>query len=304
MRNKTLLFVLAGAVIFGLIAAVSVSRYLSGAQAGNALAPVVVAKVEIPLGARIIAEQLTTAQMPQNAIPEGAFNSVDKLVGRYTTARVLARETITNARLAPEGSTGGLSAVIPEGYRAMAVRVDDEAGMEGFILPGTIVDVLVVIDPPDGSNQGPVSKIVLQNIKVLASGQNMDEPQDRREPTLGRTVTLLVTPDQAEKLSLASSAGRLRLALRNIIDDNDERTFGANKRSLLTGEAAQPIPDLASQKVAEPQPPRPRVRRAPPLMMTVGDRLGLPSAVPTPAPTPRASIEVFEGTKKRTVNFP
>src|SRR5262245_21476301 len=121
MRNKTLFFVLTGAVIFGLIAAVSVSRYLSGAKAdnsGSGLNSVVVAKVEIPLGARITAEQVTTVQMPQNAIPEGAFDAVEKIVGRYTTARLLARETVTAARLAPEGSLGGLSAVVPEGYRA------------------------------------------------------------------------------------------------------------------------------------------------------------------------------------------
>ncbi|MGE0129710.1 MAG: Flp pilus assembly protein CpaB [Blastocatellales bacterium] len=301
MRNKSLLFVLAGAVIFGLIAAVSVSRYLSGAQAGNTLNSVVVAKLEIPLGARVVAEQLTIVQMPPTAIPEGAFDAVEKLVGRYTTTRILPRETITASRLAPEGSTGGLSAIIPEGYRAMAVRVDDEAGLAGFIMPGTLVDVLVVIVPPDGAAQGAISKIVLQNIKVLASGQNMDEPQDRRDPTIVRTVTLLVTPDQAEKLSLASSEGRLRLALRNSIDQNDEKTAGANKRSLLTGEAARLIPDISSQKTAEPQTPKPRVRRVtPPLIMNIGDK---PTTAATPAP-PRNTLEVYEGTKKRTVNFP
>lgn len=303
MRNKSLLLVLVAAVIFGLIAAISVSRYLSGAQAGNNLVPVVVAKVEIPLGARIVAEQVATVQMPQNAIPEGAFDIIDKLVGRYTTVRILPRETITASRLAPEGSTGGLSAIIPEGYRAMTVRVDDESGMAGFLMPGTLVDVLVVIQPPDGSNLGSISKIVLQNIKVLASGQNMDEPQDRRDPANVRTVTLLVTPQQAEKLSLSSAEGRLRLALRNSIDQNDEKTLGANKRTLLTGESALPVPDITAQKIGEAQPPKPKVRRAPPLMMNVGDRLGLPAATPTPAP-PKAIIEVFEGTKKRTVNFP
>src|SRR5262245_14324107 len=121
MRNKALLFVLAGAVIFGLVAAYGVSRILSGAQAGADSDTVVVAKVEIQLGAKIIAEHLTTVRMPRSAIPEGAFSASDKLMTRYTGVRILPREIITESRLAPAGSTGGLSAVIPEGFRAMAV---------------------------------------------------------------------------------------------------------------------------------------------------------------------------------------
>jgi pilus assembly protein CpaB len=179
-------------------------------------------------------------------------------------------------------------------------------GLAGFILPGTLVDVLVVIAPVDGSNQDPISKIVLQNIKVLASGQNMDEPQDRRDPTNVRTVSLLVTPEQAEKLTLASTEGRLRLALRNSIDQNALQTPGANKRTLLTGDAALPAPDAVLQKKVEPQPPKPRPRRSAAPLTIVSGKIGPPAATPAPAPLPkpRPSMEVFEGTKKRTVDFP
>ena len=108
--------------------------------------------------------------------------------------------------------------MIPEGYRAMTVKVDDVVGISGFIMPGTLVDVVVTITPDDRSSD-PISKIVLQNIKVLASGQNIDKPKNDREVERSiRAVTLQVTPEQAEKLALASSEGKLQLVMRNSVD--------------------------------------------------------------------------------------
>ncbi|HEX8119187.1 MAG TPA: Flp pilus assembly protein CpaB, partial [Pyrinomonadaceae bacterium] len=259
MRNKRLLFVLGSAAVFGLLAAVSVSRYLSDAQASaRNMNNVVVAKVDIPLGTKIEAEQLSTAQFPPNAVPEGAFDSPDKLVGRVTVTTVAARETVTDFKLAPEGSQGGISAVIPAGYRAMTVKVDDVIGVAGFLQPGTMVDVLTVIDPPGNNMSGnPISKIVLQNVKVLASGQNLDKPKDEREADTVKAVTLQVTPDQAEKLALASTEGKLRLMLRNQVDQNDEQTKGVDKKSLLSGEHAQPAPEPGSLKSEQPAPVQP-----------------------------------------------
>src|SRR5215218_5742176 len=202
MQNKRLLIALAGAVVFGLIATVSVMRYLSQAQAYQRnLSDVVVAAEGIPLGTKITREHLTVTQMPNGSRPEGAFDSVDKVVGRVTSAGVGRREPITEYRLAPVGVAGGLPAVIPDGYRAMAVKVDDVVGVSGFVLPGSFVDVVVVINPVDQS-QGPISKIVLQGIKVLASGQKIDQPKDDREPHTAKAVTLLVTPEEAEWLAL------------------------------------------------------------------------------------------------------
>jgi pilus assembly protein CpaB len=179
---------------------------------------VVVAKVEIPVGSRIIPEQLTIAQFPANVTTEGAFAVVDdKLIGRVASISISAREPITEGRLAPVSAVVGLSSVIPEGYRAMTVKVDDVVGISGFIIPGTLVDIVVVITPPKGSGQDEVvSKIVLQNIKVLASGQNIDKPKDSRKVERSiKAVTLQVTPEQAEKLVLASSEGKLQLVMRN-----------------------------------------------------------------------------------------
>ncbi len=299
MRNKRFFIVLAGALVFGLLAAVTVTRYLSSAQAYTKnLNRVAVAKVAIPLGTKIIPEQVTVVQFPAESTPDGAFESVEKLAGRVAVVNIAAREPITEARLAPEGTAGGLSAVIPEGYRAMTVKVDDVVGISGFIMPGTLVDIVVVIIPGDSGVQAqdPISKIVLQNIKVLANGQNIDKPESEREANSVKAVTLLVTPEQAEKLALAVSEGKLQLVMRNSIDQGDEQTPGINKRGLLGGERAQPVPDPGSLKSEQANPkPVSRQHRPEPK----------PAAAASPVVVPpRTQVEMIEGAKKRNVDFP
>jgi len=301
MRNKRFLIVLVGALIFGVLAAVSVSKYLSSAQAYTKnLNRVAVAKVAIPLGSKIIPEQITVVQFPKESTPDGAFDSPEKLAGRVAVVNIGAREPITEARLAPEGTMAGLSAVIPEGYRAMTVKVDDAAGISGFIMPGTMVDVVVTIDPREGSGmQDPISKIVLQNIKVLANGQNIDKPENEREANSVKAVTLQVTPAEAEKLALATTEGKLQLVMRNQIDQNDEKTPGVNKRNLLNGDVANPAPEPGSLKSEQSkQESKPVVRRSAPVAKPAA------AAPAAPQPTPRASVEMIEGAKKRSVEFP
>jgi len=299
MRNKRFFIVLAGALLFGLLAAVSVSRYLSSAQAySKDLNRVVVAKVAIPVGTKIIPEQVMVVQFPKESTPDGAFQLPEKLTGRVAVINIAAREPVTESRLAPEGTAGGLSAVIPEGYRAMTVKVDDVVGISGFIMPGTLVDVVVVIDPGDRGSQDPISKIVLQNIKVLANGQNIDKPENQRDVNSVKAVTLQVTPEQAEKLALASTEGKLQLVMRNSIDQGDEQTTGVNKRGLLNGEHAAPAPDPGSLKSEQPRPAKPVARRVAYMQ---------PEAKPAAAPSPQAprfSVEMIEGAKKRNVDFP
>lgn len=302
MRNKRFFIVLVGALIFGVLAAVSVSRYLSSAQAYTKnLNKVAVAKVAIPIGSKIIAEQIMVVQFPKESTPDGAYDSPEKLAGRVAVMNIAPREPITESRLAPEGTAAGLSAVIPEGYRAMTVKVDDAAGISGFITPGTLVDVVVTIDPREGSGQqDPISKIVLQNIKVLANGQNIDKPKDEREATSVKAVTLQVTPEQAEKLALAATEGKLQLVMRNQIDQGDEQTPGVNKRSLLSGETAMPAPEpgaLKSEQSKQQTSAPKAVRRSAPVAKPA-------EAAPAPQPTPRASVEMIEGAKKRSVEFP
>jgi len=300
MRNKRFFIVLVGALMFGVLAAISVSRYLSSAQAYTKnLSKVAVAKVQIPLGTKIVAEQVTVVQFPKESTPDGTFESPEKLVGRVAVMNIPAREPITESRLAPEGTAAGLSAVIPEGYRAMTVKVDDAAGISGFIQPGALVDVVVVIDPREGSGmQDPISKIVLQNIKVLANGQNIDKPQDQREANSVKAVTLQVTPEQAEKLALASNEGKLQLVMRNQIDQGDEQTKGVNKRELITGsDRANPVPDPGSMKSEQPKGDSRPVRR-------VRVQAEPKPAAPAPEVKPRTQVEMIEGAKKRSVEFP
>jgi pilus assembly protein CpaB len=300
MRNKRFFIVLVGALIFGVLAAVSVSKYLSSAQAyQNNLNKIAVAKVAIPLGSKIIPEQIMVVQFPKDSTPDGAFDSPEKLAGRVAVMNIAAREPITEARLAPEGTSAGLAAVIPEGYRAMTVKVDDAAGISGFIMPGTLVDVVVTIDPREGSGmQDPISKIVLQNIKVLANGQNIDKPENEREANAVKAVTLQVLPEQAEKLALASSEGKLQLVMRNQIDQGDEQTKGVNKRNLLGGDTANPLPEPGSLKSEQPKTEARPVRRSAPAPKA--------AAITAPAPqaTPRTQVEMIEGAKKRNVEFP
>jgi pilus assembly protein CpaB len=307
MRNKRFVIVLGGAVVFGLVAAVSVSKYLSSAQAySKNLSSVVVAKVAINAGEKLIAEQLETMQFPRGAAPDGVFESPDKLVGRVAVVSIAAREPVTDFKLAPEGSAAGLSSMIPEGYRAMTVKVDDVVGVSGFIMPGALVDVVVVINPVENNGQqNPISKIVLQNIKVLANGQNIDRPKSEREPESVKAVTLQVLPEQAEKLALASSEGKLQLVMRSSVDQGDEQTQGVDKRRLLGGERATPVPDpgaMKSEQTAKPAAPV-APRRAARAAAAHEEKPAAPAAPAAPAP-PRNSVEVIEGAKKRSVDFP
>jgi pilus assembly protein CpaB len=305
MRNKRFFIVLVGALIFGVLAAVSVSKYLSSAQAySKNLNRIAVAKVAIPIGTKILPEQVMVVQFPKESTPDGAFENPEKLAGRVAITNIAPREPITESKIAPEGTAGGLSAMIPEGYRAMTVKVDDAVGISGFIQPGTLVDVVVVIDPDaQAGMQNPISKIVLQNIRVLANGQNLDKPDDEKQANSVKAVTLQVTPEQAEKLALAANEGKLQLVMRNQIDQGDEQTPGVNKRSLLTGEKASQQPEPGSLKSEQPKQesaPRP-VRR---VRVEQSAEPKPAAAAPTPQPAPRTSVEMIEGSKKRAVDFP
>jgi len=277
-----------------------ITRYLSNAQAfTKELGNVVVAKTEIQLGQKITAEQLALSPIPNGSAPEGAFRKLEQVVGRVAITPIGVREAITNLKLAPQGVGAGLSAVIPEGYRAMTVKVDDVVGVSGFVMPGSFVDVVAVIVPTNrqgGYTQGPISKIVLQNIKVLASGARIDSPNNQREPTSVNAVTLQVTPEQAEKLVLAANEGKLQLVMRNYGDKEDTQTGGANKGSLLSGESVKPEPAPPSEaEQPKPAPARPVVHIRPAMPRR---------EKPVAQPVSHNSIELIEGAKRREVEIP
>jgi len=302
MRNKRLIIALTGAVLCGLIGVMLVTRYLSNVQAFTKdLGNVVVAKQEIPLGEKITAEQLALTPIPNGSLPQGVFRKMEDVVGRVAITPIGARETITNMKLAPAGTGGGLSAVIPEGYRAMTVKVDDVVGVSGFIMPGSFVDIVAIVTPisQSGAVNGPISKIVLQNIKVLASGAKIDSPENQRTPTEVKAVTVQVTPEQAEKLVLAANQGKLQLVMRNYGDQEDTKTKGANNASLLSGETYVPQPEQPSEK---PQVSKPSANHAP-----VVRRVSVAPAqqdAPVAQPIRRNSVEFIEGNKRREVEIP
>jgi pilus assembly protein CpaB len=298
MRNKRLVIALTGAVLCGLLGVMLVARYLSSVQAFTKnLGNVVVAKTEIQLGEKITAEQLTLSPIPNGSVPDGAFKKMDEVVGRVAITPIGVREPITTLKLAPVGVGGGLPAVIPEGYRAMTVKVDDVVGISGFVMPGSYVDVVAVILPTSRQGveeRGPISKIVLQNIKVLASGAKIDSPENQREPTSVKAVTLQVTPEQAERLVLAANEGKLQLVMRNYGDSEESQTKGASKNSLLSGESYTPplqtIPPTSSTgtpvTVKRATAPLPKVEK------------------PAAPPVSRNSVELIEGSKRREIDMP
>lgn len=301
MRNKRLILALTGAVLCGLLAVMLVTRYLTNIQAFTKdLGNVVVAKADIPLGAKITAEQLAFAQIPNGSLPEGAFRKLEDVVGRVAITPIGMKETITNMKLAPAGTGAGLSAVIPEGYRAMTVKVDEIVGVSGFIMPGSFVDVVAIVIPASQASAagGPISKIVLQNIKVLASGAKIDSPENQRQPADVKAVTLQVTPEQAEKLALATNEGKLQLVMRNYSDQQDADTKGANKASLLSGQTYVPQPAPPSEKAEAPRPVANHAPRIMPISME-------PKPEKPAAPAPRRnSVELIEGAKRRDVEIP
>jgi pilus assembly protein CpaB len=298
MRNKRLILALAGAVVCGLLGVLAVTRYLSGVEAFTKdLGNVVVAKQEIPLGTKITKEQITLAPIPNGSVPEGAFRKIDDVVGRVAIQAIGVRETITPMKLAPEGTGGGLSAVIPEGYRAITVKVDDVVGISGFVMPGSYVDVVAVITPTSREgvqSEGPISKIVLQRIKVLASGPKIDSPENQREPTNVKAVTLMVTPEEAEKLVLAANEGKLQLVMRNYSDDEDADTKGSNKNTLLRGDNVNPEPEPPAATQTE----KPTWVRHTPVARPKPEK-------PATAPVEQSknSVELIEGSKRRDVTI-
>jgi pilus assembly protein CpaB len=301
MRNKRLIIALAGAVLCGVLGVMLVTRYLSSVQAYTRdLGNVVVARVAIPLGEKIAPEHLMLAPIPNGSAPEGAFRTIEEVTGRVAITPIGVREAVTLSRLAPEGVGGGLPAVIPEGYRAMTVKVDDVVGVSGFVMPGSYVDVVAVIVPPAAQgvqSQGPISKIVLQHIKVLASGAKIDSPENQREPNSAKVVTLQVTPEQAEKLSLAANEGKLTLVMRSYTDREDSQTKGVNKHSLLTGDSGADDPAPKPEKTEQPKAVRKPVQKR--------IAVAIPKEEKAPAqPAARNSVELIEGSKRREVDMP
>lgn len=275
MKAKGMGFLLV-AMLAGLAAVVLGTRWLQAKSAGDGNR-IAVAAVELQLGSRIAPEAIRLVEWPSGSIPNGAFNDIAKLDGRVAITGIQPGEPVLESRLAPEGTKGGLSAVVPEGKRAITVRVNDVIGVAGFTLPGNYVDIMVNTENTGANRNNAdqmISKIVLERILVLAVAQEAN--RDETKPKVVNAVTLEVTPEQAERLDLARSVGNLSLVLRNQIDSNPTDTVGITKAMLLrTPEEPPPAPP------AKPAAPR-RVAPKP----------------PAPAPNQQVCVEVIRGVSK------
>ena len=197
----------------------------SSVQVAPEAMPVVVAAADLPFGTKLKREMLKTLPYYKESLPAGYLTDAAKLEGRVTVLPLKQNEPIIEARLAPESITsGGVSAVVTPGKRAIAVKGDKVIGISGFVQPGNRVDVVVTLTEPKTKTE--VSKLVIENIPVLASGTEIQQNADGK-PAPVDVYTLEVDPEQGEKLALAATQGKLQLALRNITDTQTVLTTGA-----------------------------------------------------------------------------
>ncbi|HEY5648222.1 MAG TPA: Flp pilus assembly protein CpaB [Nitrospiria bacterium] len=240
MRSRGPYIALAAAIALGLLTTFLAYRWMQSQAYAKpapqtekiAVAPVVVSALELPPGSILQKESLKTVNWPKTSIPDTAIGNPDYLVGRVIVAPMLTGEPFTENKLAAKGVEGGLTAIIAPGKRAMSVRVDEVIGVAGFVAPGTFVDVMVVLE---GKTKGvdATIKTLLQNIKVLASGQKVVQEKDK--PSLVNVMTLEVSVEEAQKLALGATRGKLQLALRTQTDDKEVKTPHIHTHQLLGG---------------------------------------------------------------------
>jgi pilus assembly protein CpaB len=218
---------------------------------------VVAAAGNIKIGSLLTPSDLTTIEIA-GTLPKGAILKPENALGRGVVSSLYQGEPILEDRLAPPGSGGGLAATIPDGMRACAVKVDDVVGVAGFVTPGMRVDVLISGVPPGVTStaQGVISKTVLQNIEVLSAGTDIQKDGEGK-PKQVQVVNLLVTPEQAETLSLASNHLAIQLILRNPLDTKINAVPGTAMGTLFSGENSTAAPIRPAVRVAQRETPKP-----------------------------------------------
>ena len=217
---------------------------------------VVVANANLSLGRQLRREDLAEIDWPKSAVPEGAFESRDAIVDRGLIVSVVKNEAILPSKLASKEAGSGLPPIIPPGKRALSVRVNEVIGVAGYVLPGTRVDVVATANPTSRI-EDITTKVVLQNVEVLAAGTRLEQDTPDGKPMQVTVVTLLVTPEESERLTLASTEGKIQLALRNPMDTATLVTPGV-KPGILLGMAT--TQDLSSRE-KQSRDSRPRLRR-------------------------------------------
>jgi pilus assembly protein CpaB len=276
--NRTRLMII-GVLALGLGAFVSFTVYRTlqtrTASSSDAGVDVVVAANDIPIGAKIENKDVKLLKFAAANIPQGAPSRLSQVVGRGVVLAIAKGEFVLPYKLAAENAGSGLPGLIPPGMRAVSVRVNEVVAVAGFVIPGTRVDVLLTGAP--GGNAEQQTTTVLKNVAVIAAGQRL-ERNSAGEPQMAPVITLLVSPDDAQKLTLASTEGHIQLALRNPLDTKQE-DLAAVKTGALYRTLA--VPDNAP--VAKP-----RLKRV---------------TVAAPPPPSVYTVEMIRGTKKEEEKF-
>jgi len=211
---------------------------------------VVVAKTKVGPASLLEAAQLQTDAWHQEKAPPGSFANPEQVVGRVTATSLMPGELLTEDKLAPKGSLPGITALLSPSKRAMTVKVDEASGVAGFLAPGDRVDVVVIVDKGE-FDKNPIARLLLQNLKVLGTGQKMEtRPGDK--PQVVPTVTLEVTPQEGERLGLAAQEGRISLVLRAQGDQQLVDTLGVEARGLF-GRPGQATSEAAARPASPPR---------------------------------------------------
>jgi pilus assembly protein CpaB len=253
MKQNRMLIGLGVAVVVALFFSTYVYKQFQQATSVKPVSTghIVVAAVPMQLGTRIDAKNLRLITWPSNAPVTGTFTRIEDCANRALITPVAANELILESKLASVEAGAGLPATIPEGMRAISVAVNEVVGVAGFVIPGTIVDILVTGRSSNGSN---ITRTILENVRVLAAGQKIEQDREGKPQTVP-VITLLVSPEDAAKLAMASTQGKIQLALRNTIDSKKVSPPAVMEAALFAGSTTPPpIKHAASAKSAPPTP--------------------------------------------------
>jgi pilus assembly protein CpaB len=301
--NRSRMFILAS-VAFVVAIGVTIFAYRAlrdRLQPPDDMTEIVVAAQSVNLGARLTEADLRIAPWPRAVPLQGSFQKVADVVGRGVVVPMIPNEPILDSKLAAVGSGAGLTAVIPDGMRAVGIKVNDVIGVAGFVLPGSRVDV-ILSGSPAKNGEIEMAKVILENIQVLAAGQNVTK-DDNGKPQNVQVVTLLVTPDESQKLALASVDGKIQLALRNPLDLDRKNPNAVRREGLYgpssggsTAEAAAPAP-APKPNVVRPRQPKPTPPPTP--VAAVAPAVAAPVVVPPV----KLELQLIQGSKTEKVIF-
>ena len=273
MKQQRTIIVLAVAVITAGIAAYGVSSAIQRMPVREVeigTVPVVVATQAIPVGTRLTKEQLRVIAWPaRNPVP-GAFADVQSVVNRGVISTLGENEPVTSYKVAGPEAGAGLPPVIPQGMRAVSVRVNEVVGVAGFVMPGTHVDVIVSVSDDGSGQRGAMARTVVSNVLVLTAGTRYDRQDPKNtQPQPTSVVTLAVIPEDGERIALAQQHGQISLALRNPVDVDPTKTQGIKLAALMRAPGDQPVIDVKENRVIRPRIIQQVVAPPPPVVPAV-----------------------------------